>query len=220
MVEGSSQSIAGLKLKAATTHTQWSQLQGETVLRDQGRMVPSHHPIPLSRHLQPGRLDGQDPVILTASYWRQGNTTGSMPGRQTAGRRRAYTTVSKRTNAPTLYTPTGWGRQDEVNSQQAILLDQKFRTPAWQPTEPASLLTASTQVTECTTPPEEVCSFPTVCIRLCSAPCPIWLEVFRCAEPAGVSRAPELASGKAYFRSRAGRNHPWTGRKPAVVKMF
>lgn len=131
-----------------------------------------------------------------------------------------HTSQYQREQTVRTYTPTRWGRQDDVNSQQAILLDQNFRTPAWQPTELASLLTASIQVTECTTPPEEVCSFPTVCIRLCSVPCPIWLEVFRCAEPAGVSRAPELASGKAYFRSRAGRNHPWTGRKPAVVNMF
>ena len=32
------------------------------------------------------------------------------------------------------YMPTGWGRQDDLNSQQAILLDQNSRTPAWQPT--------------------------------------------------------------------------------------
>ena len=81
-----------------------------------------------------------------------------------------------------------------------------------------SLLNASTQVIKCTSPPEEVCSFPTACIRLCSVPCPIWLEASGMQSWQVCLGPLELASGKAYFGSKAGRNHPWTERMPAAAK--
>ncbi len=137
-----------------------------------------------------------DAVVHAPQYQKRRLSTNDAHWVGTAGR---HPSTPNKRRCPTRYSKPLLGNQQQLGS----------------------LPNAGTQVIECTTPPEEeVCSFPTACIRLCSVSCPIWLEDFRRAELAGVSRPPELAFGKAYFRSKAGWNHPWTERKFAAAKMF